>query len=192
MQEEAVLPADLVAHLPRGFQERLGFDIADGAAHFGDDHIGPVAVGVRFGHLQDAGFDLVGDVRDHLHGVTEVLAAAFPRDHLRIHLSGGDVRRSGQVAIQESFVMADVEIGLRAVLGDEHLAVLERIHGARVHVEVRIEFLHSHLQAARGEQLTETAGGQALAERGDDAAGDEDVLRGGLLVLAQCGQEQPP
>ena len=192
MQEEAVLPAELVAHLPRGFQERLGFDIADGPTHLGDHYVRPVAVGVGQCHLQDPALDLVSDVRNHLHGVTEVLAAAFPSDHLRIHLSGGDIRRSRQVAIEESLVMADVEIGLRAVLGDEHLAMLERVHGARINIEVRVEFLHGHLQATRGEQLAETAGGQAFSERGDDAAGDEDVFRGGLLVLAQCGQEQPP
>ena len=192
MQEKAVLSAHLVAHLTGGLQERLGFDIADGAADFGDDDVGPVAISVRLGHLQDAGLDLIGDMRDHLHGVAQILAAAFPGDHLRIHLPGGHVGRSGQIAIEEALVVADVEIGLGAVLGDEHLAVLERVHGARIDIEIRIELLHGDLQSAGGQELTEAAGGQTLAKRGDDATGDEDVLGGSLLVLAQCGQERPP
>ena len=47
VQEEAVLPADLVAHLPRGLEERQRLDVADGAADLGDHHVGPVALGVR-------------------------------------------------------------------------------------------------------------------------------------------------
>ena len=53
--------------------------------------------------------------------------------------------------------MPDVEVGLGAVLGDEHLAVLERVHGAGVDVEVGVELLHRDLQAPRGQQLAEAA-----------------------------------
>ena len=192
VQKKAVLPADLMANLTGGFQERLGFDIADGAADLRDDDVWPISLGVRLGHLQDAAFDLIGDVWDHLHGIAEVLPAAFPGDDFRIHLAGGHIRRTGQIPVQEALIVADVEVGLGSVLGHEHLAVLERIHRSRIDVEVRVEFLHGHLQSASGQQLPETAGGQAFAERGDDATGDEDVLGGSLRVLAQCGQEQPP
>ena len=72
--------------------------------------------------------------------------------------------------------MADVEVGLGAVLGDEDLAVLERVHRAGVDVEVGVELLHHDPQTARGQQVAEAGGGEALAERGGDAPGDEDVL----------------
>ena len=142
----------------------------------------PVLVGGR--HRQDAALDLIGDVRDHLDGVAEVLAAALLGDHRRIHLSGGHIRRPGQVAVEEPLVMADVEIGLGAVLGDEHLAVLERVHGARIDVEVGVELLHRHLQASRGQQLPEAGRGEALTERRHHATSDEEMLGGGLRVLA--------
>ena len=183
-RKKHVLAADVVADLARRLQERLRLDVADGAADLGDHHVGPVAVGVGLGHRQDAALDLVGDVRDHLDGVAEVFAAALLGDDRRIHLAGGDIRRPGQVAVEEPLVVADVEVGLGAVLGDEDLAVLERVHGARVDVEVRVELLHRHLQPARGEQLAEAAGGQALTERGSHAAADEEMLGGGLRVLA--------
>ena len=192
VQEEAVLPADRMPHLPGCLQERLRLDVADGAADLGDDDVGPVSLGVGLSHLQDAGLDLVGDVRDHLHGVTEVLAAALLGDDGRINLSGGHIRRAVQIAVQESLVVADVEIGFGAVLGDEHLAVLERVHGAGVDIEIGIEFLHGDLQAASGEQLAQAAGGEAFAERGHHTTGHEEMFGGALRVLAQCWQERPP
>ena len=93
-----------------------------------------------------------------------------------VDLAGGDVRLAGQVPVEEPLVVPDVEVGLGAVLGDEDLAVLERVHRARVDVEVGVELLHHHPQPAGGEQVAEAGGGQALAERGGDAPGDEDVL----------------
>jgi hypothetical protein len=69
-----------------------------------------------------------------------------------------------QVRIEEAFVVPDVEVGLGAVVGDEDLAVLERVHGAGVDVEVRIELLHRDPQTPGLEQATETRRGQPLAE----------------------------
>ncbi len=99
MKEEAVLPADLMAHLACGFQERQRLDVTDGPTDLGDHHVGTVARGVGLGHRQDAALDLVGDVRNDLHGVAEVLAATLLGDHRRIHLPGGHIGRPGQVAV---------------------------------------------------------------------------------------------
>ena len=82
--------------------------------------------------------------------------------------------------------MADVEVGLGAVVGDEHLAVLERVHRAGVDVEVGVELLHRHPQPAGLQQAAEGRGGEALAQRGGDASGDEDVL--GRVRALRCGQ----
>ena len=122
----------------------------------------------------DAVLDLVGDVRDHLDGAAEVVAAALAPDHRVVDRAGGGVRGAGGVHVGEALVVAEVEVGLGAVLGDEHLAVLERAHRARVDVDVRVELLDRHRQAARDQQLPDRGGGDALAESGDDAAGDED------------------
>jgi hypothetical protein len=50
--------------------------------------------------------------------------------------------------------VAEVEIGLGAVVGHEHLAVLERRHRARVHVDVGVELLHRDAQPALHEQAS--------------------------------------
>ena len=128
----------------------------------------------RLGDQLDAVLDLVGDVRDDLDGAAEVVAAALLADDRVVDRAGGDVRAARGVRVGEALVVAEVEVGLRAVLGDEHLAVLERRHRAGVDVDVRVELLERDLQAARDEQAADRGGGDALAERGDDPAGDED------------------
>ncbi len=88
VQEEDVVAAHVVAHLARGLDERLALDVTHRAADLGDDH---VDVGARLG--AHAALDLVRDVRDDLHRVAQVLAAALLGDHLRVHLARGDVGR---------------------------------------------------------------------------------------------------
>ena len=122
----------------------------------------------------DAVLDLVGDVRDHLDGAAEVVAAALAPDDRVVDRAGRDVRAARGVDVGEALVVAEVEVGLGAVLGDEHLAVLERAHRARVDVDVRVELLERDRQAAGDEQPADRGRGDALAEGGDDAAGDED------------------
>ncbi len=182
MQEEAVVTAHFVADLSGRFEERLGFDVTDRATDLGDHDIGRVALGVGCGHRQDATLDLIRDVRDHLDGVAEVFAAPFLRDDGRVHLAGGDVRVGIEVAVEEALVVPHVEVGLGAVLCDEHLTVLERIHGAGIDVEIRVELLHGHAHAACGEQCAETRRGESFAQRGCDAPTDEDVFGRGTRL----------
>ena len=65
--------ADFEDELADRFQKRQTFDVAGGAADFRDDDVGLGLVG----KLADPVFDFVGDVRNDLHGVAEVIAAAF-------------------------------------------------------------------------------------------------------------------
>ena len=73
--------------------------------------------------------------------------------------------------------MAEVEIGLGAVLGDEDLAVLERAHRPRVDVDVGVELLQLDPEAAGDEEAADRGGGDPLSEGRDHSAGDEDEPR---------------
>ena len=75
----------------------------------------------------------------------------------------------------EALVMAEVEVGLGPVVGDEHLAVLIRAHGARIDVQVGVELAKPHSVPARLKKRAERGRCEALTEGGDHAAGDEDV-----------------
>ena len=129
-------------------------------------------------HGPDPVLDLVGDVRDHLDGVAEVVAAPLLGDHAGVDLAGGHVGDLAEVGVQEPLVVPDVQVGLGAVVGDEDLAVLERVHRPGVDVEVGVELLHRDPESARLQQAAQAGGREALPERGGDASGDEHVLRG--------------
>ena len=73
--ETAFCGPTLDAQLADRLEERQRLDVADGAADLDDEHV------VALGALEDALLDLVGDVRDHLHGAAEVLAAPLLLDH---------------------------------------------------------------------------------------------------------------
>ena len=118
-----------------------------------------------------------GDVRDHLHGVAEVVAAALLGEHRLVDRSGGRVRSPGERHVDEALVVSEVEVGLTAVVGDEHLAVLEGVHRAGVDVDVGVELLHRDPQAPGLEQPPERGGGEPLSEARCHATGHEDVLR---------------
>jgi hypothetical protein len=72
--------------------------------------------------------------------------------------------------------VAEVEVGLGAVVGDEHLAVLERAHRAWIDVQVRVQFDKGDLQAARFEDRGQRRRRDALAEGRHHTAGDKHEL----------------
>ena len=168
-------PPDVLAHLADGLEERQRFDVADGPADLDDDDV-RVAVA---GDAPDPLLDLVGDVRDDLDRAAEVVAAALLGDDRLVDPAGRDVGELGQVLVDEALVVTEVEVGLGAVVGDEHLAVLVRAHRARIHVDVRIELEDGDVQAASLEESTDAGGGDALAQRGGHASGHKDILRHG-------------
>ena len=171
---DGVLLADVVLHLPDGLEERQRLDVADRAADLDDEDVGAA------GRLADHRLDLVGDVRDHLHRLAQVLAAPLPVDDVLVDAPGGVVVLAGHLGGGEPLVVAEVEVGLGAVVGDEDLAVLERAHGARVDVDVGVELEVHHLQPAVLQQRADRRRRQPLAQRADHAAGHEQVL--GLLA----------
>ena len=146
---DAIVAAELDAELADGLEERQRLDVADRAADL--DH---ADVGIAGAQL-DAALDLVGDVRDHLHRGAEVVAAPLFRDHALVDAPGREVAVAAGGRAHEALVVAEVEVGLGAVLGDEDLAVLERAHRARVHVDVGVELDHGDLEAARLEDRAE-------------------------------------
>ena len=182
-----VVAADVVAELADRLEERQDLDVADGAADLGDHHVDVVG-----GDPLDAALDLVGDVRDHLDGLAEVVATTLGGEHRLVDRAGGGVRVARQVLVDEALVVAEVEVGLATVVGHEHLAVLERVHRARIDVDVRVELLERDPQAAELEQPTERGRGQPLAERAGHPSRHENVLRHGTILRLDSRAARAP
>ena len=150
VQVADVLATDVGAELADGLEERDDLDVADRAADLDDDD-----VDVLGGEPLHPLLDLVGDVRDDLDGLAQVVAPALLRYHRRVDRAGGGVRAAGQVDVDEALVVPEVEIGLPTVLGDEDLAVLAGVHRARVDVDVRVQLGHRDADATELQQAAE-------------------------------------
>ena len=130
------------------------------------------------GHGPDRVLDLVGDVRNHLHRATEVVAAPFLLDDAQVDLAGCPVGVLRRQRAGEPLVVAQVEVRFGAIVGDVHLAVLVRAHRARIDVDIRVELLKRDAVAVPFEQAADRGGGETFAERGHHAARHENVFGG--------------
>jgi hypothetical protein len=54
--------------------------------------------------------------------------------------------------------MAQIQIRFRAVVRHEHLAMLERAHGAGIHIQIGIQFLREAFVARGGQQIADGGG----------------------------------
>ena len=172
VHEHDVVYSQLMAQLADCLDERLAFDVADGAADFGDHDVG---AGLRC-RAQNAILDGVGDVRNDLNGAAQEIAASLAGDKRLVDRALREVRFAREALVDESLVVAEIEIALVAVVGHEDLAMLEWAHCAGVDVEIGVHLLHGHPVAARFEQMPKRSGGDSLAQRRYDAARYEDVL----------------
>ncbi len=128
----------------------------------------------------DAVLNLVGDMRNDLDSLAQIIAAPFLVQNGLIDLAAGQVVHAGELDVGEALVMAQIQIGFRAVIQHVNLAVLIGVHGAGIDVEVGVEFLQRDLKPAVLQQGAQGGGGQALAQRTDHAARDKNVFHDGF------------
>ena len=74
--------------------------------------------------LEDPVLDGIRDMRHDLHSLPEVVPTALRLDYAAVDLAGRDVMVSCQVNVEKPLVVAEVKIGLAAVVQDEDLAML--------------------------------------------------------------------
>ncbi len=121
-------------------------------------------------------------MRNHLHGLAEIIAAALLGEDGFVDAAGGPVVIARQLRVGEALVVAEIEIGLRAVIGDKHFAVLIRAHRAGINVQVGIALLEGDFEAAAFEQTAHRSRCYAFSERRNHAARYEDILRAASQV----------
>ena len=169
VDEHHIVPAPLGGHLADGLQEGLTLNIAHGAADLHDGH-----VRVRRVQSIDIPLDFAGDMGDDLDRAPQVVPPALPVEDIPVHLAGGDGGVDGEIFVNEPLIVAQIQVGLRPVIGDEHLPVLIGAHGPGVHVEVGVQLLDLDPQAPLLQQPAQRGRGDALAQAGHHAAGDEN------------------
>ncbi len=171
VDEDRVVAPHLLAELPDRLEERQRLDVTHGAADLGDHHV------VLRRQSPNGGLDFVGDVWNDLDRAPEELTTSLLGDDREVDAAGCDVVHLGEGAFDEPFVVTQIQIGLGSIVGDEHLTVLVGGHRAGIDVDVRIELLDRHLEAALHEEPSEGRRGDPLPQGRNDAARDEDVFR---------------
>src|SRR6202021_739022 len=87
-----------------------------------------------------------------LHRLAQVVAPPLLQNDLLIDAPGRQVVVARQRRVRKALVMAQVKIGLRSIVGDEHLAMLKRRHGSGIDVEIRVKLHQVDAQAAAFEK----------------------------------------
>src|SRR4030043_295785 len=83
---------------------------------------------VAVGHGLERALDHVGDVRDDLDRLAQILTLALFADDGFVYLPGRPVVGPRRLRRGEALVMAEVEVRFRAVVGDADLPGFERAH----------------------------------------------------------------
>jgi len=155
-----VLTANIETELPDCFKEREDLDIADSATNLGDDDID--IVGSKPGNPS---LDFVSDVRDYLNCLAEIIPTSLSGNDSLVDGASCGIRVAAQRFINEPFVMSEIEVGLAPIISDEYLTMFERVHGAGIDIEIRVEFLHRDAQPTTLEKTTQRGGRNPLAQR---------------------------
>ena len=115
-------------------------------------------------------------MRNDLDRLAEIIAAAFFFDDRKINAAGSPIIRLRKLRVCEALIMAEVEVGLGAVVGHKDLTVLKRRHRTRIDVDVRVELHHLDLHPARLEQTADARRRKAFAKTRNNTAGYENVF----------------
>lgn len=120
--------------------------------------------------------DLVRDVGHHLNGLAQIVAMALAVYDRLIDASCRNTVVAGGADARKPLVVPQVEVGLETVLRHVALAVLVGVQRAWVYVDVGVELLDGDFVASCLQQLTYAGRNDALSQRGNDTACDENIL----------------
>ena len=80
--------------------------------------------------------------------MAQIVTASFFLQDRPVDFARRDVGVLAEVNVDEAFIMTEVEVRFRTIVGDEDFAVLVRAHGTRIDIDVRVKFLNRDLVAA--------------------------------------------
>ena len=161
----------LPTQLADGLDKRQRLDVAYCTANLGDDKV-ILARGTQQLHVA---LNLIGDVRDNLDRLAQIIATALLVDDALIDASGGDVIGAGGLDVGETLVVSQIQVGLVTVNRHVALTVLIGVQRTRVNVDVGVKLLARHAIAAREQQSGNAGCDNTLAQRRHHAASHKYV-----------------
>src|SRR5258706_16377290 len=110
MDVDRVVARQIVLDLADRLEERQALDIADGAADLAQHEIVIVVA------VEDEILDGVGDMRDHLDGGAEIVAAPLLGEDILVDAPSGDVVGLAGRTPGKALVVPEIETGFGAVI----------------------------------------------------------------------------
>src|SRR6185312_1268268 len=92
---------------------------------------------------QHPSFYLIGNMRNHLYGLSEIITLSLTVYNGLVNSTGSNVICLAGIDIQETFIMAQIEISFCPIFCYKTFAMLIRIERTGVHINIRVEFLNS-------------------------------------------------
>ncbi len=122
----------------------LRFHIAHRAAHFGDNDV----IVPSLPQQEHPALDFVRNVRNNLDGLSQVSPLPFLGDDGVVDSARGDIIGLRGVNAQKTFIVAQVQVRLGAVLRHVAFPVLVRIQRSGVYIQIGVEFLDGDAKAS--------------------------------------------
>ena len=144
MDKHSPFRPQLLSQLPNAFKKWQAFNIAHRAANFAKHEINTLA---RIGQYKR--FDCVRHMRDNLYRRAKIIAASLFFQDLAINLAGRNIVGLTRRDTGKALIMPKIQIGLRTVIRNKHLAMLARRHRSRINIEIGVELAQTHAIASR-------------------------------------------
>jgi len=138
MDENCIFSADFMLELPNGFQKRLTFNVTNRSPHFNNGNSGFFICKVPV----KPAFDFVCNMGNDLYSPSTVITTAFFLQDGPVDLSGSYIGVFIETFINKTFIVSQIQVSFRTIIGYEYFAVLYWIHCPGVYIDIRIKFLH--------------------------------------------------
>ena len=81
---------------------------------------------------------------DDLYRTSAKVSTALFLQNGPVNFTGSYVGIFSQALIDETLIMSKVKVSFSAVIGNENFAVLYRVHGTWIDIDVGVKFLHGN------------------------------------------------
>ena len=92
----------------------------------------------------ETALNFIGDVGDDLYRTSAKVSTALFLQNGPVNFTGSYVGIFSQALIDETLIMSKVKVSFSAVIGNENFAVLYRVHGTWIDIDVGVKFLHGN------------------------------------------------
>ena len=142
MNVDARIVRGFLSELADRFKKWQALNIANRAANFNQNEI------KAFIARSDELLDSIGHMGNDLHGAAQKIPAPFLGDNVLIDAPRGYIVLLVGRPAREALVVTKIEVGFRPIVGHKHLAMLIGAHGARIDIEIGIEFSQANAVTA--------------------------------------------